>query len=105
MSSLALKYSCINEYRICQMLRPYGIKPSTVRIGKQINKGYHKADFWDAFRRYVPRADRGEWIAELERRVNLQKEANAEARKEARKNQEQDDEQFMGDLYEKLKKR
>ena len=80
MRSFALKYSSINEHRICQVLRPYGIKPSTFRIGKEVNKGYRREDFRDAMHRYVPNTEREGWIEEIDRRVKLQVEANAEAK-------------------------
>ncbi len=35
-------------------LRPYGIKPKTVRIGDRTPKGYERAELWDAWQRYLP---------------------------------------------------
>ena len=82
MRSLALKYSSINEYRISQILRPYGIKPSTIRVGKEVNKGYLASQFREAIARYVPEAEARKHVQELRHRIQLQAEARAEARKE-----------------------
>lgn len=38
---------------IAQMLRPYRIKPCTMRINGELAKGYWAADFADAFARYL----------------------------------------------------
>lgn len=34
------------------LLKPYGIKSGTVRIGNETAKGYRRADLWDAWTRY-----------------------------------------------------
>jgi hypothetical protein len=81
--SAAVNYSSLNEYQISQMLRPYGIRPSAVRVGKVVQKGYTQADFLEALRRYVPDAEFKARLEELRRRGELQAEANAEAEKEA----------------------
>lgn len=39
--------------RIGVILAPYGITPRTVRIGAHTKKGYHMADFADAWSRYI----------------------------------------------------
>ena len=44
----------INEIWLANTLRNYGIKPTTLRIGRICKKGYHVADFQDAFDRYAP---------------------------------------------------
>ncbi len=80
--SLALKYSAFNEYRISQILRPYGIKPSTIRIGKEVNKGYLASDFKEVLARYVPHDQIRAHVQELHHRSDLQTQASAEARKE-----------------------
>jgi len=38
---------------VAQILRPYRIKPSTMRINGELAKGYALADFADAFERYL----------------------------------------------------
>ena len=83
MRSLALKYASINEYRISQILRPYGIKPSTIRIGKEVNKGYDVSQFREALARYIPEAETEAQIKEIRRRMELQAQADIEAKKEA----------------------
>jgi tetratricopeptide (TPR) repeat protein len=42
---------------LSQQLRPYGIRPRTIRKGEIQAKGYHEADCMDVFRRYITRAD------------------------------------------------
>lgn len=50
----------VTELWLAQQLRPYGIRPKTLRIGDKTPKGYLEADLLDPFKRYVPRS---EWIA------------------------------------------
>jgi hypothetical protein len=38
---------------LARMLKPYGIRPRTVRIGEETAKGYHAADLADIFARYL----------------------------------------------------
>ncbi|HEX3626634.1 MAG TPA: DUF3631 domain-containing protein [Verrucomicrobiae bacterium] len=102
--SFALKYSAITEFQICKMLRPYGIRPRTIRMGGEVNKGYHRGDFRDALRRYVPNAEREAWIEEIGRRADLGLEAKKAAREEAERAEKRNDESFMAELFEKLKK-
>jgi len=42
---------------LSQHLRPYGIKPRSLRIGDRQARGYRKEDCLDTFRRYITRAD------------------------------------------------
>jgi len=39
---------------LAAMLRPFGIRPHTIRIGQSTPKGYEFKDFDDAFARYLP---------------------------------------------------
>lgn len=45
--------------RLSQLLRPYGIRPSVVRIGTSTPRGYRREDFLDAWERFAgsPRGD------------------------------------------------
>ena len=36
-------------------LRPYGINSKPIRFGGEVQKGYRREDFKEAFRRYLPR--------------------------------------------------
>jgi hypothetical protein len=36
------------------LLRPYAIKPKVIRLGDATPRGYERADFLDAWRRYLP---------------------------------------------------
>ena len=46
----------ISPATMARLLRPYGIKPQTIRIREEETtaKGYYRADFDDAFSRYLP---------------------------------------------------
>jgi Protein of unknown function (DUF3631) len=44
----------IDARTLARMLKPYGVKPRTVRIGQDTAKGYHAADLTDAWARYLP---------------------------------------------------
>ena len=44
----------ITPHRLAKMLAPFGIRPATIRIGQEVNKGYLRADFEAPWRRYVP---------------------------------------------------
>ncbi len=78
LGSLALKYSAIDEYRISQLLRPYGIRPRTFRIETQLGKGYACDDFNDAIVRYLPTADVAARVQEMRNQAKLMFEAKAE---------------------------
>jgi hypothetical protein len=38
---------------LARLLKPYGIKPKTIRFDKDTDKGYYRSDFEDAFKRYL----------------------------------------------------
>ena len=42
---------------MAQFLKPYGIKPKTIRIGEQTKSGYERGWFADAWSRYLPTVD------------------------------------------------
>jgi len=46
----------VTEAWLARQLRPYGIKPRTIRIGDKVAKGYVKEDHMEAFRRYIPKS-------------------------------------------------
>ncbi|HEX3626485.1 MAG TPA: DUF3631 domain-containing protein [Verrucomicrobiae bacterium] len=75
-TSTILKDPAINEHKIAEILRAYGIKPSPCRIGKVIARGYTPEDFSDALKRYVPQADLDARIQEVERQHKLFDEAD-----------------------------
>src|SRR5205823_11440340 len=47
----------VTEMWLAQQLRPYGIKPRTIRVGELVAKGYLQEDFMDTFRRYIPKSE------------------------------------------------
>jgi hypothetical protein len=59
----------VTELWLSQQLRPYGIRPKTIRIGDKTPKGYTEADLLDPFRRYVPRSEWEAYKAEAERQM------------------------------------
>jgi hypothetical protein len=44
----------LDARKLASRLKPYGIRPHTVRVGDKTAKGYSAEDFNDAFHRYVP---------------------------------------------------
>jgi len=49
-----IKGKPLTDRQLALRLRPYNIKPKLVRIGTQVSRGYARADFYDAWRRYLP---------------------------------------------------
>ena len=47
----------ITPRKVAQFLKPYGIKPKTIRIGEQTKSGYERGWFADAWSRYLPTVD------------------------------------------------
>ena len=47
----------LTDQMLAHLLRPYGIRPKTIWIGKVAGKGYLRADFEQAFGRYISRND------------------------------------------------
>ena len=43
----------LDPRRLAQMVKPYGIKPRSVRVAAATAKGYQREDFMDAWRRYL----------------------------------------------------
>lgn len=44
----------LTQNRLARELKPFGIRPSALRIGNKTPRGYMVADFEDAFARYLP---------------------------------------------------
>jgi hypothetical protein len=51
------KNRIMTERILSQQLRPYGIKPKLMRIGGLVARGYVKDDFFETFRRYIPKSE------------------------------------------------
>lgn len=49
-----LKGKPLDERGLAHRLRPYEVKPTTIRELAETRKGYRKADFFDAWSRYTP---------------------------------------------------
>jgi putative DNA primase/helicase len=78
MKPTALNYLKLDECKLSDVLRPYGIKSSTIRIGKDVMRGYRAEDFSDAVARYVPNADVEARMQEMKRQGKLWNEVQAE---------------------------
>ena len=50
----ALRGKPLSEGWLARQLRPYGIRPTTMRLGERVGRGYVSKDFEEALRRYVP---------------------------------------------------
>jgi hypothetical protein len=44
----------LDQRRLAALLKPYGIKPHTIRFGNQTLRGYDRVDFADSWKRYLP---------------------------------------------------
>ena len=44
----------LTSHSLARLLKPYGIRPRSIRIGPQTPKGYLCEDFSDAWGRYTP---------------------------------------------------
>ena len=54
----------VTDMWLAQQLRPYGLRPKSMRIGDQLGKGYLHEDFRETFKRYIPRSELEELRAE-----------------------------------------
>jgi len=52
-----IKGKLVTDTWLAKLLRPYGIRPSTMRIGEEVGRGYEAEDFVQAIQRYVPKAE------------------------------------------------
>jgi len=64
----------LSDVWLSQQLRPYGVRPRTLRIGEEVGKGYAMEDLVEVFQRYVPRSEYESFKAELKERVDVQRE-------------------------------
>jgi hypothetical protein len=55
----------LTEAWLAQQLRPYGIKPQTIRVGEAVGRGYAAEDVTESLKRYVPKAERDDLLAGL----------------------------------------
>jgi hypothetical protein len=79
-----LKGKQLTEIWLAQQLRPYGIRPKTMRIGEMVGKGYVKEDCMDTFRRYIPKSALEELKAEVAEETAKQEEMKAAGPEEKR---------------------
>ena len=109
----------LNELLLSRALRPYGIKPTTIRVGEEVNRGYLIDDFKNSLRRYVPRVDvdarleeikangvlRQEAKAEEAERLKREAEAEKTSEQERQQQEEKDGEEFAGLLAGRQRKK
>ena len=73
----------LTETWLAQQLRPYGVRPKTIRIGKELGKGYMQEEMIETFRRYIPKPELEAFLAEQkERSVGAAKGAGSAGTKE-----------------------
>jgi hypothetical protein len=82
MKSQSLKSPSLNEHQMARILRPYGVKPTAIRIGKEVRSGYLAGDFREAMKRYVSQEDIEARVVAIKQRWKLQDEAAAETAKQ-----------------------
>jgi hypothetical protein len=58
----------LTETWLAQQLRPYGVKPKTIRIGEELGKGYVQEEMLETFRRYIPKPELEAFMAEMRER-------------------------------------
>lgn len=68
----------LTEAWLAQQLRPYGIKPKTIRIGDDMAKGYVQEEMMETFRRYIPKAELEAFLAEQKERSAQKPEGDGE---------------------------
>jgi len=58
----------LTEAWLAGCLRPYGMKPMTMRIGEEVGRGYEMEEFAEVIKRYVPKAEARALLDELPRK-------------------------------------
>ena len=61
-----LRGSPLDPRGVARLLRPYGIKSTKVRVGKQSLNGYVRSELWDAWERYLPSKPERPELGELQ---------------------------------------
>jgi hypothetical protein len=56
----------IEARRLARLLKPYGIKPKSIRVGDGTPKGYTLEDLQDAFARYLPEPQQAQQAQQVE---------------------------------------
>lgn len=55
----------ITKPQLANLLAPFGIRPRNIRHGNEVVKGYERADFADAWLRYLPQPTNDEGRADV----------------------------------------
>lgn len=79
----------VTEVWLSRVLRNYGVRPATMRIGEAVAKGYSMEDFTPVFKRYIPMSEVDDMKARLSGKSPEQVEREERAREleERRKKQ------------------
>jgi len=64
----------LTDLWLARQLRPYGVRPRTLRIEGEVGKGYAMEDLMEVFQRYVSRSEYVSFKAELQERADAQRE-------------------------------
>ncbi len=70
----------VTDVWLARVLRPYGVRPRTMRIGEAVAKGYSMDDFTPVFQRYIPRSEVDDTRARFEGKSPEQVEMEEEAK-------------------------
>jgi len=77
-----LKGKPATERWLSIQLRPYGMRPRTMRIGEERAKGYALEEFTEVFRRYIPKSEveamKAEIMEGVERKKDVKETSNIE---------------------------
>jgi len=70
----------VTETWLAQQLRPYGVRPRTIRVGEQVAKGYVQEDLMETFRRYISKPEMEALKREVANRTVEQETEQGEGR-------------------------
>jgi hypothetical protein len=70
----------VTEVWLARVLRNYGVRPATMRIGQAVAKGYSMEDFRPVFKRYIPMSEVDDMKARLSGKSPEQVEREERAR-------------------------
>ena len=54
-----MRGKALDSRQLARILRPYGVRPETIRTATATPKGYRRDALWDAWQRYLPAIDAG----------------------------------------------
>lgn len=57
---------------LAKMLKPFGIKPQTIRLDDSTPRGYHRSDFADAWARYLPSPEKAQQAQQAQQAFKIE---------------------------------